>query len=651
MVRELERVTVLGAGSMGHGIAEVAAIAGYDVCMRDIEESYVADGYEQLEWSVEKLAEKGQLGDDPDTILERVSTTTDLSRAVVDADIVIEAIPEDLEMKQGLFRDVEDAAEDDAILATNTSSLRVGDIAEPLKRPERFCGLHFFNPPVKMDLVEVASGEQTDDEVIDAAETFVESLDKTAVLVRKDVPEFVVNNVLVPFMEEAAWMFDEGKAEARQADAAMVFRRGYPMGPFELADFGGLDVLAHSREQWGKPLPDCVETRVANDDLGQKTGKGFYDYENGDTYQADGVDYEPGDGEGFDTLRIEARMVNEAARLVGQDVADPEDIDIAMRLGGGLPEGTCRTGDKLGLDRMLEKIESLYEETGAARYEPADYLVELVEAGHTGEDAGRGFYDYADGGPYHYIAHTLDDDGVLEVTFDREERLNALSTDMLAEIQRLLESVDTDEVACVTFEGAGDRAFSAGADITGFTIAEPTDLMEVDEAVETIYEFERPTIAKVDGLCLGGGFEITLACDIRIATEESKLGSPEINLGLIPGGGGTQRLVRLVGGPRTKELVFKGEQISAERAADWGILNRAVPADEFEATVDEFITTIANGPQTALKAAKRVINEGQDASLNTAIAMESQAFGLLATTDDMLEGVEAFTHDRDPQFD
>ncbi|MDJ1434406.1 3-hydroxyacyl-CoA dehydrogenase NAD-binding domain-containing protein [Halostagnicola sp. A-GB9-2] len=645
MLQEIDRVAVLGAGSMGHGIAELAAIAGYDVSLRDIEESYVEDGYEQLEWSVEKLAEKGQLEDDPDAVLGRVDTTTNLAGAVADADIVIEAIPEDLELKRNLFSDVADAAGDDAILATNTSSLKVGDIARAVDRPERFCGMHFFNPPVKMDLVEVVSGERTDDGVVDTAYEFVESIDKTPVLVRKDVPEFIVNNVLVPFMEEAAWMFDEGAAGVRQADAAMVFRRGYPMGPFELADFGGLDVLAHSREQWDKPLPNCVETRVENDDLGRKTGEGFYDYDER------GVDYEPGDGEGFDTLRIEARMINEAARLVGQGVAEPEDIDIAMRLGGGLPEGTCRTGDKLGLDRVLEKVESLYEETGAARYEPADYLVELVEDGRTGEDAGEGFYDYGDGGPYHYITHTLDDDGVLEVTFDREERLNALSTDMLDEIQRLLETVDTEEVSCVTFEGAGERAFSAGADITGFTTADPTDLMGVDEAVETIYEFERPTIAKVDGLCLGGGFEITLACDIRIATEESKLGSPEINLGLIPGGGGTQRLVRLVGEARTKELVFQGEQISAERAADWGILNRAVPADEFEETVDGFISNISSGPKTALKAAKQVINEGQNASLNTAIAMESQAFGLLATTDDMLEGVEAFTHDRDPNFD
>ena len=641
----IDAVAVLGAGSMGHGIAELAAIAGYQVTMRDIDEHIVEEGYERVEWSVGKLSEKGQIDGDPETILARLSTATDLEAAVADADLVVEAVPEDLDLKRETFARVDAATADDAILATNTSSLRVSDIADATDHPERCCGLHFFNPPVKMDLVEVVSGEATAQAVTETALAFAESLGKTPIHVRKDVPQFVVNNVLTPYMEEAAWMLDDGACEIRQADAAMVFRRGYPMGPFELNDFGGLDVFAHTREQWNDPVPASIASRVAEDRLGRKSGSGFYDYDS-----EDGVDYEPDDGAGFDTLRVEARMINEAARLVGDGVADPEDVDIGMRLGGGLPEGTCRTGDKLGLDRVLAKLEMLHEATGTDRYEPADYLVELVEAGHTGESAGRGFYDYTDGGPYHYVDHSLDDDGVLEVVLDREERLNAFSADMFDEVQRLLETVDTEDVACVVFEGAGDRAFSAGADITGFTTAKPTDLMDVDEAIETIYEFERPTVAKIDGYCLGAGLEVALACDIRIATTDSTLGSPEIDLGLIPGGGGTQRLVRLVGEPRTKELIFRGNPISAERAADWGILNRAVPPEAFEETVEEFVTDLAEGPQTALKVAKQIINDGQNASLRTAIAMESQGFGLLSTTDDMLEGVAAFNQDRDPEF-
>jgi len=641
---EIDSVAVLGAGSMGHGIAEVAAIAGYDVVLRDVEAGIVQDGYDQIEWSLGKLEENGQI-EDPDEVLERISTAVELESAVADADLVIEAAPEDLELKRRIFADVDAAAPADAIIATNTSSLRVGDIATETDRPERCCGLHFFNPPVKMDLVEVVAGEASTTAVVDRAYAFVESLGKTPIRVRKDVPQFVVNNVLTPYMGEAAFMLDEGAADIRDIDAAMVFRHGYPMGPFELNDFGGLDVFTHTRDEWGDPVPESIRSRVEDDALGRKSGAGFYDYEDGP-----GADYEPTQGDGVDTLRIEARMVNEAAKLVGQDVADPADIDIGMRLGGGLSEGTCQTADKLGLDVALEKLEELHEKTGAQRYEPADYLVERVEAGHTGNAAGRGFYDYSDGGPYHYISHDLSDDGVLSVVFDREERLNAFSTNMFEEVRRLLESVDTDEVACVVFEGAGDRAFSAGADITGFTTSEPTDLMHVDESIETIYEFPRPTVAKIDGFCLGAGLEVTLACDIRIATEGSTLGSPEIDLGLIPGGGGTQRLVRLVGEPRAKELVYRGMHISAEQAADWGILNRAVPDEEFEDAIDEVVSDLVDGPQTALEVAKQVITEGQNASLETALSLESQGFGLLASTDDMLEGVAAFNDDREPEF-
>ncbi len=359
-------------------------------------------------------------------------------------------------------------------------------------------GLHFFNPPVKMALVEVIHGAETSEETADAGREWVESIDKTPITVRKDVHGFVVNTVLVPFMEEAAFMLGEGETTVREADAAMVYRRGYPMGPFELNDFGGLDIGYHFREQAGQPVPEPVEAKVEAGELGRKTGTGFYDYEDGP-----GADYEPGDGEAFDTLRVEARMVNEAARLVGDDVATPEAIDLGLRLGGRFPEGTCRTGDKLGLERVLEKLRELHEATSADRYAPADYLVELVEAGHTGEATGRGFYDYADP-PYFYLDHELDG-GVLTVTLDRQERLNALSMDMFDEIDRLLRSVDVDEVACVVFEGAGDRAFSAGADVTAFTTMDPAEMMDTDRVFETVSEFDRPTIAKIDGFCLGAG--------------------------------------------------------------------------------------------------------------------------------------------------
>ena len=645
MTEGISTVAVLGAGSMGHGIAELAAMGGYDVTLRDVEEELVRDGYDQIEWSLGKLAENGMLEEDPDDVLARIDTEVDLETAVAGADLVIEAAPEKLDLKREIFADLDRFTPEHALLATNTSSLSVTEIADATARPEQVLGLHFFNPPVKMDLVEVISGEETSEETAEAGLAFAESIGKRPIHVRKDVHGFVVNSVLVPFMDEAGFMYDAGETTFQQADAAMVYDRGYPMGPFELDDFGGIDIHYHFRSESDEPVPEVTAERFEADELGRKSGKGYYDYEDGQ-----GVDYEPEDAEGFDTLRIEARMIDEAAKLVGNDVAEPEDVDLGMRLGAGLPEGTCRRADKIGLDVVYEKLLALHEETGEARFEPSEYLEELVEAGHTGEAAGRGFYDYHDP-PYFYVDYDLSDDGVLTVTLDREERMNALNDDMLAEIDRLLSTVDVDDVGCVVFEGAGDRAFCSGADVTGFTTSPPTDYVDVEAPIETVADFERPTVAKIDGYCLGGGFELALACDVRLATEDARLGTPEVNLGIIPGAGGTQRLTRLVGEMRAKELVLRGEQIDGERAAEWGIVNRAVPADELDDVVDEWAGDFVSGAPIAQKLAKRVIRDGQDASLETALQYESKAFGLLASTDDMVEGVRAFREDREPDFE
>ncbi|KDE59154.1 3-hydroxybutyryl-CoA dehydrogenase [Halostagnicola sp. A56] len=641
----VQRVAVLGAGSMGHGIAEVAALGGYDVMLRDIEDEFVQDGYENIEWSVEKLAEKGQIDESSEAVLERIGTTTDLEAAVSDADLVIEAVPEQIEIKEDTFSSVDEHAPEHAILASNTSSLSISAIASATDRPKQVVGLHFFNPPVKMDLVEVTYGEATSDETAKIAHEWAESVDKRPIYVRKDVHGFVVNTVLVPYMEEAAWMLSNDETTVQEADATMVYERGYPMGPFELNDFGGIDIAYHYRDSSDDPIPPVIERKVENENLGKKTGSGFYEYE-----ESEGVDYTPEDIAEFDTLRTEAVMINKAAWLIGNDVATPEAIDIGLRLGGNFPEGMCRRGDRIGLDAVLEKLEELHAEYGADRYEPAEYLVELVEDGFTGEDAGKGFYDYRVDPPYHYLDWELTDEGVLDVTIDRREKLNSMSEDVFMEIDRLLTDIDVDDVSCVVFEGAGEKAFSSGADITGFTAGEPTDIMDPDEVFQTVYEFERPTVAKIDGYCLGAGIELALACDIRVATTDSTLGTPETNLGLIPGGGATQRLVRLVGENRAKEMVFRGLQFDAERAEEWGILNHAVPKDEFQELVDDIVSDLVSGPPVALKAAKQVINDGQEASLEAALAMEKQSFALLTTTDDMYEGVTAFRRNRAPEF-
>ncbi|MDX1748638.1 MAG: 3-hydroxyacyl-CoA dehydrogenase family protein, partial [Halobacteriales archaeon] len=279
---DIQRVAVIGAGNMGHGITEVSAMAGFDVTMRDIDDDLVADGLAEIEWSLDKLAEKGRLEEDPETIRSRITTTTDLAEAVSDADLVIEAVPEKLAIKQEVFAELDAHAPVDAVLASNTSSLSITAIASSTERPEQVVGMHFFNPVVKMDLVEVIYGEETTDETANAAYAFVEDIGKTPIYVRKDVRGFVVNSVLGPFLDEAAWMVSAGEAGIKAADAAMVHRRGYPMGPFELADLTGIDVGHDVRKEAGKAIPPIMAERVEAGDLGRKTGRGYYDYEEGD---------------------------------------------------------------------------------------------------------------------------------------------------------------------------------------------------------------------------------------------------------------------------------------------------------------------------------------------------------------------------------
>lgn len=239
--------------------------------------------------------------------------------------------------------------------------------------------------------------------------------------------------------------------------------------------------------------------------------------------------------------------------------------------------------------------------------------------------------------------------GLLELELDRPDRLNALNGELMDEIVHVLETTDVGEVRAVSFEGAGDRAFSAGADITGFDDVQPYE-QDVTSLFQTVAEYPRPTLAKIDGFCLGGGHELALACDLRIATERSEFGFPEINLGLIPGGGGTQRAMRMLTDARAKELVFRGNHIDAETAEEWGLINRAVPEDEFDETVDAFLDDLLRGPPIALTKAKRVMDRGRDQDLSAGLEMEAQAFGLLLSTDDMTEGTTAFLERREPEF-
>ncbi|WP_121823119.1 3-hydroxyacyl-CoA dehydrogenase family protein [Halostella salina] len=282
------RVTVLGAGTMGHGIAQVAATAGYDVTIRDIDEEIIEDGLAAIESNLQGGVDRDKLtADEKAAALDRIDATTSLEEAVDDADLVVEAVPEDMEIKQSTFEDVAAAAPDDAVLASNTSSLSVTEIASVLDRPGRAIGLHFFNPVHIMGLVEIVVAEQTDEETVDAATEFVEAIDKEPVTVR-DSAGFASSRLGVALGVEAIRMLEEGVASPRDIDAAMELGYNHPMGPIELGDVVGLDVrldiLEYLREELGERFrpPQLLKQKVRAGKLGKKTGEGFYVWEDGE---------------------------------------------------------------------------------------------------------------------------------------------------------------------------------------------------------------------------------------------------------------------------------------------------------------------------------------------------------------------------------
>jgi len=649
-IEEIKTVAVIGAGTMGHGIAELAALAGYDVKLRDINEELVQKGYKQIEWSLNKFVEKGTLTQEKaEQALKRITPLVDLKASVEAADFVIEAVPEILKLKKELFAELDRYAPKHAILATNTSSLSITEIAKATQRPEKVVGMHFFNPPVKMALVEVIKGEKTSEETMQVTIELAKKMGKTPIRVEKDVFGFIVNRVLVgPFMFESAWMVSRGEASIEEIDSRMKYYEGFPMGPFELQDLTGIDIGYHLMKEAGLPVPPLIEEKVKANELGRKTGAGFYNYRDG------GANYPREAGENFDPTPIYALMVNEACHLIEQEVTNPEDIDLAVQLGAGFPEGLLRRADRLGLDKLLKTLEELHKKHGDERYRPAELLKKMVEEGRTGQVAGRGFYEYAREGKREYKSIVVEverEARIAWITLNRPHRLNAINSEMREELPRALQELAEDEdVRVIVIRGAGERAFSAGADITEFSGGKPYQFAELGEFFNAPQQCPKPVIAAIDGYALGGGLELALACDFRIASRRSELGQPEINLGIIPGGGGTQRLARLIGPSRAKELVMLGERIPAEQAYEWGLINRVVEDERFEQEVRAFAEKLASGPPIAIRLAKRVIDWGAEAPMEAALFLERAAFGLTFSTEDMIEGTTAFLSKKKPEF-
>ena len=360
-------IAVVGAGTMGAGIVESAALAGLSTVMMDLREDALDRGRETIEKDLDRRVKTGRLSEEERSeVLDRVTTATSLD-ACAGASLVVEAVIEDMEVKRKVFADLEGAVGEDAVLATNTSSLSVAGIAASAQRPERVVGMHFFNPVPAMRLVEVVTGPSTDESVVVRAEETTRRLGKTPIRV-SDTPGFIVNRVARPFYLEALRMVETG-AKPERIDAA-IRGAGFRMGPLQLADLIGHDVnLAVSESLFERYYyhprfrPSHLQrSMVEAGRLGRKSGQGFYDY------AAERQEETPENEEPSEevALRVISCIINEAFLTLSEGVASAEDIDEAMKLGANYPRGPFEWAEEIGARKVLRTLDSLRANHGEA---------------------------------------------------------------------------------------------------------------------------------------------------------------------------------------------------------------------------------------------------------------------------------------------
>ena len=377
---EIKNITVLGSGIMGHGIAQVSAMAGYNVVLRDIEQPFLDKAMEKIKWSLDKLVSKEKISENErDEIFSRIKPIVDLKDAVHDCDLVIEAVPEIMELKKKVYAELDKVASDQVIFASNTSTLPITEIANTISRPKKFIGIHFFNPPQLMKLVEVIPGQETSDDITNLTINFVKSVNKIPVTCRKDVPGFIVNRLFIPLVHEACYVMERQKIQQTEIDSAVKFRLGFPMGIFELADFTGLDVIhkatveMHVRDKKVISPHPTIEQLFNEKKLGQKSGEGFYKYSD-DKYERIPLSEEL--AKKCEPIQIIANILNNAAWLVTNNASDIDEIEKAASLGLGLKKPLFETAKEIGIQKIVEELKKLSNKQGAF-YDPDPLLLSM----------------------------------------------------------------------------------------------------------------------------------------------------------------------------------------------------------------------------------------------------------------------------------
>ncbi len=376
----IKNITVLGSGVMGHGIAQISAMAEYNIVLRDIAQEYLDKAISKISWSLDKMVTKSKITDEQrKDILSRIKPIVDLEDAIKDADMVIEVVPENMDLKKKVYAELDAIASSNVIFASNTSTLPITEIANTTSRPDKFIGIHFFNPPQLMKLVEIIPGKETSAQVVDITKQYVRSINKQEVICKKDVPGFIINRLFIPMVHEACFVKDRTSATLEEIDSAVKFNMGFPMGIFELADFTGMDVIhkatveMYSRDNKViRPHP-LVEQMFKDGKLGQKSGEGFYKYSD-DKYERVVLDSEMATR--HNPIQLVANILNNAGWLITNEVSDIEEIERAASLGLGLKKPLFDTAREIGMNKIVSELEELAKKYGNF-YTPDQLLVSM----------------------------------------------------------------------------------------------------------------------------------------------------------------------------------------------------------------------------------------------------------------------------------
>jgi enoyl-CoA hydratase/3-hydroxyacyl-CoA dehydrogenase len=647
----MKNVLVVGAGTMGHGIAEVCALAGYNVTIVDINENILANAVARITWSLKKLEEKKKIKS-ADEVLQRIETSQNLEEVASKADFVIEAVIEKTEVKHEVFKTLDEKCKEECILSTNTSTIPITDIAKATKREDKVVGLHFFNPPTLIRLVEIIKGEKTSDETVNATKKFAESIGMDYVMVEKDVPGFLINRINIRVFVEAIRLLENFKPE--EIDSAIRYRAGLPMGIFEVVDFTGVDTVYNVLKEVNKrgfnvEMPPILEKMVEENALGMKTGKGFYTYKS----FYDRAKIPKKYAYNVNPLQILAPGINEAAWLLRNGIATKEDIDKATVKGMAYPKGILRFADSYGIGKVVDILKSRKSKTKLEEYVPDPLLEEMQKEGKLGKKSGEGFYKYnferIDFGPVRYEKRH---DYAL-ITMRRPEKLNALNEEMWVGLNQAFKRAEDDEDVRVAILAAEGRAFCAGDDIAVMgswkDLKDGTDFFEkiALPLVNTLAYYEKPLISLVNGNAFGGGMELNLFFDVVIASEKATFSVPEGLIGAMPPIASS--FGYMLFGRKIARYLLTGEIMDAEEAKELGVVDLIVPHEMLEEVAIEFVDKISLLAPLSARAIKRSINAVRD-SIKTSMDIAAREIELLIPTKDFAEGMRAFVSKRRPEW-